>query len=177
MERFQNDYPFRAFIRFFNFKGLLDNSNRKKYFNDLYHILDSINKFNEYSKELNNSFINLKDKSNDNFVNGDSFIIIIWRNYLKEYESLSINLADSHDSDISEIGKPIGLKLKLLISKVNNTEVSYNVKEIFDLISDIDNELRMLSPMIQRIIIQKIAKLIKKYDFDDSSMENLLALE
>jgi hypothetical protein len=165
------------FNRFFNFEKLMEGESLIKYFNDLYLILYPINKFNGNSKELVDAFNNSKDKSYNNFANGERFKNLIWNFFRDDYKSLSKNLMNSPYSDISEIGKPIGLKLKLLISKVYDTEASNNVKEILKLTSDIDNELRMLTPMIHRIILQNIAELIKKYDFIDSSMENLLALE
>jgi hypothetical protein len=172
---YNSEWKVVLFNRFFSFYGLMTKERENRDFN--HEILNSINYFIKYSKELNNSFNNSKDKSYDNFVNGEMFKLFEWKNYWKEYELLSKNLVNRSYPDISEISKPICLKINLLISIANNTEVSYNVKEIFELISDIDIGLKMLKPMIPRIVAQNFAKLIKKYDCNDSSIENLLALE
>jgi hypothetical protein len=113
-----NLFIFELFNRFFSFKLVNKNVSIVNDYLSLYEIQYVIKNFIEYSDKLVKLFFYSKHINYDNAVNEMKSITVDW----KAFESLNELIAKCPYSDISEIGKPIGLKMKLLSSKVNNNE-------------------------------------------------------
>ena len=173
-------YVFELFNRFFNFRRINSNVSLVKDYKKLHEINEVFERtgFSTYMNSLNREYNEITDSSGIKYFEKE-----LNRNFgfysrekLERFKPLM--MSNIPYPEILEPGRRIIQKLDNFILKAQEKVMTKDeAKEILDLGSEILVVFKLINEQIKRVITSNVTEVIKKYDFQLSSIEFLLSLE
>ena len=171
-------YVFKLFNRFFDFEGINTSTSLVKDYKTLAEIQTSISnydsRYSDYIGTLTKEYENLNEYK---YMKG--FLNNLKMNEKSRLERLEPCINKVSYPEVAEIGESILLKLEEFINLIEQKDKTFTkelAKKIIDLGTEIVHSIEMIRERMKKIIVPPIVEVIKKYDFESSSIDILVSL-